>query len=343
MNKNLFLMSTVLAMTVAIAAAPVSADVKTFTDVSKENPYYDIIHTMADSKIISGYEDGSFRGNQAITRKHVASLVNRAKGSSLAVKEKAVDFNDVSRKNPNYHDIRVVQQAGIFSPDSKGNFYPNKVVTRAEMAKVLTIAFDLEAKSVKDFSDVPANHPANHYIRAIYSNGITTGNNGKFLPEESLSRVHYAVFMHRAMNLNENAVEQPVPERPTVNAAAIEQQVLDLTNAERVKANLQPLKMHPVLQMTARQKSADMAANKYFDHASPTYGSAFDQMKANGIVYRMAAENIAWGQLSAEEVMESWMNSFGHRDSILTADFTYIGIGYDPNGHYWTQQFLQER
>ncbi|NYF24724.1 CAP domain-containing protein [Sporosarcina sp. JAI121] len=124
--------------------------------------------------------------------------------------------------------------------------------------------------------------------------------------------------------------------------SAIEKAVLDLTNVERQKAGLQPLQTDRNLMNSARQKSADMASKNYFSHTSPTYGSPFDQMKANGVTYKSAAENIAMGQRSAEEVVKGWMESPGHRQNILTPGFTHIGIGYDSNGNYWTQQFIQK-
>ncbi|MET3574894.1 CAP domain-containing protein [Bhargavaea ullalensis] len=140
--------------------------------------------------------------------------------------------------------------------------------------------------------------------------------------------------------------EQTAPEKPAAgqNAglSAFEQQVLDLTNAERTKAGLKPLAADAKLMDAAREKSADMSKNNYFSHTSPTLGSPFDRMKALGISYRSAAENIAMGQRSPEEVVKAWMDSPGHRQNILTPGFTHIGIGYDANGHYWTQQFIQK-
>jgi len=146
-------------------------------------------------------------------------------------------------------------------------------------------------------------------------------------------------------------VEKPVPaatEKPTQETVTnhsiseIENAVLSLTNVEREKAGLSALQVDNNLMNSARQKSTDMATNNYFSHTSPTYGSPFDQMKANGVTYRSAAENIAAGQRSAEEVVKAWMESPGHRKNILTADFTHIGIGFDQNGNYWTQQFISK-
>lgn len=58
-------------------------------------------------------------------------------------------------------------------------------------------------------------------------------------------------------------------------------------------------------------------------------------------------ENIASGQGSPDEVMNSWMNSEGHRANILSSDFTQVGIAcyYDPNTSYkyhWVQLFINE-
>lgn len=211
--KNKLFIAT-LAATIAIPAviAPIQADAAVknpFKDVSKNSPYYDIIHEMRDLKIISGYENGLFKPSEAISRKHAAALVSRAK--NLPATKPFVKFKDVSEENSYFNDVKKLQQAGIFEPDSKGNFNPNKPITRAEMAKVLTIAFDLKVKEEFDFPDVPKTHSANKYVRAIYSNGITTGDNGYFKPDESLTRAHYAVFMHRAMNMKDNSVVKPIP------------------------------------------------------------------------------------------------------------------------------------
>ena len=66
-------------------------------------------------------------------------------------------------------------------------------------------------------------------------------------------------------------------------------------------------------------------------------------MQQFGISYRTAGENIAMGQTSPAQVMNSWMNSEGHRKNILNASFTQIGVGIakNANGQYiWTQQFI---
>ena len=90
----------------------------------------------------------------------------------------------------------------------------------------------------------------------------------------------------------------------------------------------------------ARYKSQDMADNRYFSHTSPTYGSPFQMIKAFGLSYRTAGENIAMGYSTPQAVVDGWMNSSGHRANILNASYTQIGVGYVVQGHYWTQMFI---
>ncbi|HWL11772.1 MAG TPA: CAP domain-containing protein [Ureibacillus sp.] len=131
------------------------------------------------------------------------------------------------------------------------------------------------------------------------------------------------------------------PAAQSDSVSAFEKQVVELTNAERAKNGLAPLKSYDPLMKVARAKSQDMKTNNYFSHTSPTYGSPFDQMKSAGISYKAAGENIAQGQTTPEAVVQAWMNSEGHRANILNANFTHIGVGYVAEGNYWTQQFIQ--
>lgn len=122
------------------------------------------------------------------------------------------------------------------------------------------------------------------------------------------------------------------------------QQVLALVNAERAKAGLKALVLDDQLNTVAAAKAKDMADGNYFSHDSPTYGSPFDMMRSFGVSYTSAGENIAAGQKTAKDVMNSWMNSSGHRANILSAKYTKLGVGYYNGGSYgtyWVQEFTQ--
>ena len=119
-----------------------------------------------------------------------------------------------------------------------------------------------------------------------------------------------------------------------------EQEVVRLVNEHRAKNGLQPLTENWELSRVARYKSQDMVDNRYFSHTSPTYGTPFQMIRAFGLSYRTAGENIAYGQKTPQAVVNAWMNSSGHRANILNASYTQIGVGYVAKGHYWTQLFI---
>ncbi len=135
----------------------------------------------------------------------------------------------------------------------------------------------------------------------------------------------------------------PETEKPTIQDNTYAKQVLDLVNAERAKYSLGKLTLDTKLNAVALAHSEDMAKNKYFSHTNLKGQSPFDRMKSAGISYRTAAENIAVGQKSPEQVVQSWMNSEGHRKNILNGSFNKMGLGYvkaqGGYGTYWTQVF----
>src|SRR5690625_1072801 len=119
--------------------------------------------------------------------------------------------------------------------------------------------------------------------------------------------------------------------------------VIDLTNAERKKAGLNPLKKHHQLMKSAQAYSVDMYERGVMDHnGSKKYGDFPGVINAYVSSYRSIAENIAQGHPTPEAVVTGWMNSPGHRGNILNPNFTHIGVGYVSPEHYWTQHFLAE-
>lgn len=122
--------------------------------------------------------------------------------------------------------------------------------------------------------------------------------------------------------------------------SSVAAQVVALVNAERAKAGCGPLTFNATLARAAQGHSDDMAARDFFDHTNPDGAGPGDRVTAAGYPWSTYGENIAKGQSSAEQVMEAWMNSPGHRANILNCDFKEIGVGiHDAGGPYWTQVF----
>lgn len=121
-----------------------------------------------------------------------------------------------------------------------------------------------------------------------------------------------------------------------------ERQMFDLVNEERSAVGLRPLTWDDRLVPVARQHSEEMFRLKYFSHQSPASGSPFDRLKAAGISYTRAGENLAYAQ-SVSVAHRGLMQSPGHRENILRPEFTRMAIGVisaGPYGRMFTQLFL---
>lgn len=123
---------------------------------------------------------------------------------------------------------------------------------------------------------------------------------------------------------------------------SFEEQVVALVNEERAKAGLSPLTLDTRAASAAAVRSGEIQTS--FSHTRPDGSSFSTALTQAGINYRSSGENIAYGQTTPEQVMNSWMNSSGHRANILNADFTSIGVGYTQSSSgtpYWTQLFFR--
>ncbi|WP_326160857.1 CAP domain-containing protein [Neobacillus niacini] len=121
-----------------------------------------------------------------------------------------------------------------------------------------------------------------------------------------------------------------------------EYQMFDLTNASRVNHQLSVLTWDDHVRETAREHSADMATNNYFDHKNLQGQSPFDRMKEDSVRFHTAGENLAYGQLSSIFAHEGLMNSLGHRENILRQDYEYLGVGVafnEKSQPYYTQNY----
>ena len=119
-------------------------------------------------------------------------------------------------------------------------------------------------------------------------------------------------------------------------------QVMELVNQERRSRGLKPYLFDSTLTELAMIRSAEMKGTETMSHTRPNGGYAniikpfFEIAVINYTVQN--GENVAFGQETAEQVMNAWMNSPGHRDAILDKDFTCMGAG-EFDG-YWTQLFM---
>lgn len=142
-------------------------------------------------------------------------------------------------------------------------------------------------------------------------------------PKDPLSNVPELPKLPKNLTGNKDPL---VPNPDNIKLSQTEFDVIRLTNALRQTAGLDPLIVKANLVDTARLSSQKMDNLGSLEH---------------GLTSGWRGENIANGQSSAEEVVNTWKNSPGHFKNMM-GDFKYIGVGDttdDRGSSFWTQQF----
>lgn len=117
-------------------------------------------------------------------------------------------------------------------------------------------------------------------------------------------------------------------------------QVYELVNQERAAAGKEALEWNSEVAEKAQIRAEELVDK--FSHDRPDGSSCFTVL--DGIDNMGCGENIAMGQRNPSSVMNSWMNSSGHKANILRDNFTDIGVGcYESGGTlHWVQLFIKD-
>ncbi len=177
-----------------------------FIDVPKNHWAFDQIMYMAGNKIMTGYGNGYFGAQDNMTREQLAAFLYRYLKPIDTNENPYTDISD----SPFKKEISALTKRGIFSVNSEKKFNPKNTATRAEIAAVLTKAFDLKVKANYEFNDMKG-HWANESVKALYSNGIANGIGTKnFGPSANVTREQMAMFLYKAINLDPNYIPVPI-------------------------------------------------------------------------------------------------------------------------------------
>jgi len=113
---------------------------------------------------------------------------------------------------------------------------------------------------------------------------------------------------------------------------------VDQMNAHRESVGCAPLTWNQDVAVVALGHSQDMVDRGFFGHENPDGQSPFDRLRASGVGFSRAAENIAYGYPTGAAVLAGWLDSPGHRGNIEDCALTQHGVG--RVGTYWTHLFI---
>jgi uncharacterized protein YkwD len=126
----------------------------------------------------------------------------------------------------------------------------------------------------------------------------------------------------------------------TLIEKATEQQIFDLTNILRLRYSLETLQWDEKVSEVALSHSQDMYETDNFSHTSEKFGELSDRLDVGDVFYQLAGENIAANYIDGPAVVEGWLNSKGHRETLLNKEYTHLGVGVYHK--YFTQNFIQK-
>lgn len=169
-----------------------------FKDAGREHWAVDEITYLTGKKVISGFNDGSFRPQAAVTRLQAMILMARALNLDLSNRPDP-GFKDLSQMNNGYPYAAAVMDEGLFPKSTY--LKPNEPMSRELMARMIVSGFKLKSTKHAGFKDVSSSYWASSYISALAEHNITLGYpDGTFRPSTTLTRAQFSVFLAKAMN-----------------------------------------------------------------------------------------------------------------------------------------------
>ena len=125
------------------------------------------------------------------------------------------------------------------------------------------------------------------------------------------------------------------------NLRHIRRATVCLVNKERTKRDRAKVKAHSTLGKAARRYADEMVEEEFFDHISPEGSTLSSRVKRTSYLRSSRirrwylGENLAWGtgeRATPLEIVDSWMDSKGHRANILRKRFRELGVGVTAYG-----------
>jgi len=196
-----------------------NAQTTTFSDVPKTHNAYKEIMFLAEKGIVKEYPDGTFKPSANITRLDAVRMLLLSKGVTDFSGVSNPGFVDVKPGQNGYEEIAKAVELGIINGkvNTQGQkvFEPLGNLTRGQMAKIFSIAYEFEVYADKDFADVPVSHWAYEYVQLLANNKITFGySNGKFGVNDFITRSQFSLMMARTLD-ESFRVEPEAPKSPT--------------------------------------------------------------------------------------------------------------------------------
>lgn len=201
MRKKLSQLIVLAFLALLICISPINASAAvSFKDVPQTHWAYQDIQALVEKGVLNGYSNGTFKPDQHVTRAQAAIILSAA-ADIKPIKPAKASYPDVPTNHWAFGSIEALKQAGVIHGKGNGMYGPDEVLTRGQMAKILTESFGLTAKSTNYFNDVKQGDWMFTYVMALRDNGITVGfpQDNTYRPDGLVTRAQMAAFANRSM------------------------------------------------------------------------------------------------------------------------------------------------
>jgi uncharacterized protein YkwD len=179
----------------------------------------------------------------------------------------------------------------------------------------------------------------NAKVESIYASAISSLDGKLFntspVVTETVTQTTTAATTETATEATTVATTETATETTTAGVLtdSMASEILSITNEIRKSNGLSELVADSNLTAAAAYHATDMYNQSYFDHTSKDGTDFYTRIRRFTTDYSTLGENIAKGSMTAQEVMDLWMNSDGHRANILNSGYKHVGIAH-CNGYF---------
>lgn len=158
----------------------------------------DVMTQWQSKGYISGFQDGSLKPDQSVTRSQLAAMINKAFGFTQT---SSIAYKDVQSSDWFYHDVAIAKSQGYMEGYKNNTFHPDQKVTRQELAVILTSLKKLKssnsAAQMKDTLYSPSWSKGS--IGAVIDSGLMKGDEKGFRPKDTTTRAEAVTVLERSL------------------------------------------------------------------------------------------------------------------------------------------------
>ena len=206
---SIFTAVLVIISSVIVSGHSVQASTNPFTDVKETNSHANAIVSLYNEGIITGVTSKTYEPGKSATRGDTALYLANALNLQNSTAPNP-GFKDVPTSSKYYKAIAALNKAGVVNGYGD-EFRPNATLTRSQLAKMVTIGFELQQSTTTKtkFTDVNklTDTATKKYIQTLVDYGITKGTTATtFRPNMKLTRAQLAAFLFNAIEASNDFI-----------------------------------------------------------------------------------------------------------------------------------------